>query len=34
VDFNLNLKRKEKKEVNMEVKEEFEDDSLLLHFFL
>jgi hypothetical protein len=27
------LKRKEKKEVNMEVKEEFEEDPLLLRFF-
>jgi hypothetical protein len=27
------LKKKEKKEVVMEVKEEFEEDPLLLHFF-
>jgi hypothetical protein len=30
--YNLNLKKKEK-EVMMEVKEESEDDPLLLHFF-
>jgi hypothetical protein len=27
------LKKKEKKEVMMEVKEEFEEDPLLIHFF-
>jgi hypothetical protein len=27
------LKKKAKKEVNMEVKEEFEEDPILLHFF-
>jgi hypothetical protein len=30
----LNLKKKEKKEVMMEVKEESEDDPLPLHFSL